>query len=503
MSNSQFDGLRREAEAFLSETNREYYENFGGLKEEFNLSDIYKRHSDLFRLKTVEMAKQAAASRGDQETTRQARYFFQFVLDGFLGETVKDLDEEITRAEARETISFKGEDVPYRKVPVLIANNPDRAERDLLSQAKASATERLNAKRQERFNRVHEIAKVLGFQDYVELYGASKGIDLDGLGQMMRAFFGETEALYHDALTAAFQKTFGRDLAGAERHDLAFLLRADRFDAAFAGDKMVPALKSTLKAMGVDLQQQENIIVDVETRPSKSPRAFCAPVRLPQEIYLVMLPKGGQDDYMALFHEAGHAEHFAHVSPSDPMEYRWLGDNSVTEAFAFCLEHLVAEPVWLARHTGLEDTSEILRFFYLQKLYFVRRYAAKLLYELELHRTDDVSQARETYATWLSRATLVRVPGVDYLADVDDGFYAANYLRAWILEAQLKEHLRRRFGPTWFDTREAGEFLVSLWRQGQKYDADEIARTLGYDGLSIQPLTREIFQGLGVAAVSV
>jgi hypothetical protein len=263
---------------------------------------------------------------------------------------------------------------------------------------------------------------------------------------MMKALLGETEALYHDALNQAFQKTFGRDLAGAERHDLSFILRASRFDAYFDGDKMVPTLKDSLKEMGVDLDAQKNVIVDVDKRPSKSPRAFCAPVRLPEEIYLVMLPQGGQDDYMSLFHESGHAEHFAHVHPNDPMEYRWLGDNSVTEAHAFTLEHLVAEPAWLGKYAGLDDPSELVRFFYLQKLYFVRRYAAKLLYELELHRVEDVSEARETYSTLLSRATLVRFPGVDYLADVDDGFYAANYLRAWILEAQLKEHMRRQFG---------------------------------------------------------
>ena len=33
-----------------------------------------------------------------------------------------------------------------------------------------------------------------------------------------------------------------------------------------------------------------------------------------------------------------------------------------------------------------------------------------------------------------------------YLSDVDDGFYAANYLRAWALETHLRRHLRERFG---------------------------------------------------------
>ena len=52
------------------------------------------------------------------------------------------------------------------------------------------------------------------------------------------------------------------------------------------------------------------------TRPKKSPRAFCAPVRVPGEVYLVLSPVGGRDDFSVLFHEAGHAEHYANVDPS-------------------------------------------------------------------------------------------------------------------------------------------------------------------------------------------
>jgi hypothetical protein len=73
---------------------------------------------------------------------------------------------------------------------------------------------------------------------------------------------------------------------------------------------------------------------------------------VPDEIYLVISPHGGRDDYAALFHEAGHTEHYAHVDPSLPFEYRHLGDNSVTEGFAFLLEHLTEDPAWLAATLG-------------------------------------------------------------------------------------------------------------------------------------------------------
>ena len=59
---------------------------------------------------------------------------------------------------------------------------------------------------------------------------------------------------------------------------------------------------------------------------------------------LVIKPQGGPDDWRALFHEAGHTEHFAHTSPSLTVEERRLGDNAVTEGWAMLLEHLTIEP---------------------------------------------------------------------------------------------------------------------------------------------------------------
>ena len=74
---------------------------------------------------------------------------------------------------------------------------------------------------------------------------------------------------------------------------------------------------------------------DIESRPNKSPRAFCAPVRVPGEVYLVIAPVGGRDDYATLFHEGGHTEHSASVAPELPFEFRCLGDNSISETYAF------------------------------------------------------------------------------------------------------------------------------------------------------------------------
>src|SRR6266581_3496535 len=97
---------------------------------------------------------------------------------------------------------------------------------------------------------------------------------------------------------------------------------------------------------------------DLEQRPSKTPRAFCAPIEVPGKVMLVIQPIGGPDDWRALFHEAGHTEHFAHTSPELEVEERRLGDNAVTEGWAMLLQHLTDDPAWLTRRLDFPKPRE-------------------------------------------------------------------------------------------------------------------------------------------------
>jgi hypothetical protein len=74
----------------------------------------------------------------------------------------------------------------------------------------------------------------------------------------------------------------------------------------------------------------------------------------------------------------------------------------------------------------------------------------------------------------LGNALKVTPSDTDYLADIDDGFYASQYLRAWAFEAQLRAFLREKFGNAWFTRKDAGSLIRDLWGEGQKPTADEM-----------------------------
>ncbi|MBI3912326.1 MAG: hypothetical protein HY320_15515, partial [Armatimonadetes bacterium] len=301
----------------------------------------------------------------------------------------------------------------------------------------------------------------------------------------------ETAAGYFPRLKAYLQQA-GVPPEQATAADLQFLNRAPQFDPLFPAAGLVGTLERFCAGLGIPLESLPNLHLDIEARPLKSPRAFCAPIRVPDEVMLVIMPRGGPDDYRALYHEAGHALHFALTAPDLPLALQLLGDNSVTECYAFLMDNLVQNPAWMREILGVSDGADYRALTGFYKTWMLRRYAAKLLYEIELHADADLDAMPERYARGLSDALGVEVRPVNYLADVDDAYYAARYLRAWMLEVQLREFLQSRLGPLWFQARAAGTFLRDLWRRGESLTEEDLAREMGADGIHAEPLIQEL-----------
>lgn len=481
--------IERQAENFVSELTKEYYKNYSGLKDELNISPIYNRYKILSSRDLIDQivkAREACTPNAD----RKLRFLQHFVTDNFLDRGVKELTDEMHTQESKAVIKFSGKDISYRFVPVLISNEENRKIRLALDKTRNPTINKVNVIRKKRLEKLHTYAKELGYKDYIELYSKVKKIDFPRLNNLTHKFLARTEKLYKTKMSQALEN-LGLSLETARKPDIAFLFRAKSFDKYFKKENTLPMLKSTLLNMGINIDMQKNIMIDLEERKKKSPRAYTFPIKVPDNIVLMMMPHGGQDDYATLLHEAGHTEHYACVKPNLETEYRYFGDNSVTESYAFILEYLMSDRAWLKQYIKMKDPSEYLQFLFLNKLFFLRRYAAKLEYELALHK-GLVKNIDNTYSKILTRALKFKHPENHYLLDLDDGFYCAQYLRAWIFEAQLRVQLKNLFGEQWFNNEKSGAFLKNLWSVGQKYNIEEIAISLGMKSLDLEPLSAEI-----------
>lgn len=496
----ELSAYRARAEAFVAELGDAYHRHYAGLSEQFAVDAIYARHASLFSFEAVDALRAAAASAGDargvrDDEARRLRMLLDFAVEGLLGRATAAEEEALAQREATLRLDVPGGPLGFRESSVAQANAPSRERRAEIEAARLEATEAaLNPLHRAALERTRELVTQLGWPSYRAMCAELKGWDLDLLGRQGDAFLAATGGAYEAVVSPALERTVGVGLARVARADLPWFFRAAADDAQFPAAGLLDAYSSTCSALGLSPDGGGRIDLDVAPRPRKSPRAFCVAVRAPGDVRLVVAPVGGRDDYAALLHEGGHAQHFAAMGAELPFEYRHLGDNALTEAFAFLFDHLVEEPRWLAARGVLDRDGALAAHARAARLIYLRRYCGKLAYELIAHDAAAPGDALlgEVYARSLSGAVGVPWPTESHLSDLDPGFYVAAYLRAWALETHLRRWLADRFGDDWFASADAGSALRSLWAEGQRRSAEELLDALTGERLDLAVLATDL-----------
>ena len=479
---------------------RESYLAYAGHKKTADLQPIYARYERVLGREALDLMLDAFRSAKDgTEEKRSARLLLEWEIESQAAKPLAPLDErEIAWENTAVVRSPDGRVVPYQAAPIEIANTRDREARLALDGARAKLVKNEHAPlRLERLQREKEYIESLGIaRDYNSSFEAMTGISLGDLADSCEKFLWDTKEMWDDTLRGVLRTSLGIKPSEAKRADALALFRASEYDDAFPGREMEEVIRRQVSEMGIDATARGRIIFDVGEREGKRSRAFCSPVRVPEEVYLVLRPHGGQSDYNTFLHELGHALHFGYASPDYPFEFRWLGDNSVTESYAMLFDHRMQDRGWLQRYTKLggNRVPNFLRTVGLEELHFLRRYCAKLVYERSLYSGDvQWSELPDLYVSLLSSATGFEYDPADAFVDVDPGYYSARYLRAWQLQSILNESLTARFDVDWFRNPSAGPWMVNeLFAQGQRENAEEIAARAGANKLSFKPLIRKI-----------
>jgi len=460
----------------VKEATDEYYQNWAGLKEELNISQIFQKYNRLFTPDNMAAVKRTREASSGEEY-RRFNYLYGSLVGTYLERQVAELTDKATTLETQTTITIDGKPVPYRSTHPMVMNEDDRDRRGRILALAEAAVVTFNPILEERLSRLHETAKAQGYSEYASLYSEIKSIDYDRLSDELKTYLKTTDSLYLEQLESAF-KPIHVDAKDVDRHDILYLQRGKRFDAYFPRGGAVTALRKTLDGMDLLLEKHPNILLDLEERPKKDPRAACFPIDVPKKVILGAMPVGGRYDYETILHEAGHALHGANTPAEMPFVFRLSDEKSLTETYSSLFENLTLNGKWLEKIVGIRTPDELLRFGYFSKLYITRLYTAKLEYELRLHR-EAVQGKDRLYQELHERAVKVRYNPVNYLISVDDGFYCAEYLRSWIAEAQLRKYLVDEFGDEWFTNPGSGALLKELWKEGNRITVEEMAEKLG------------------------
>ncbi|MDB4914377.1 MAG: hypothetical protein JWM95_2021, partial [Gemmatimonadetes bacterium] len=311
--------LRRDGEVFLQELSREYYESLSGLKAEAQIQPLYEKFRAIFSEDSLEVAREAfvGSAEGSMEF-RSARILLDWQVESLSSRQLASLDEREIAWEGDAIVrTADGREIPFQRTSIDLANSSDRNERAMIEAARAKlVSTELAPLKKERFQRERDITESVGLANgYNPTWELLSGIALAPLRAECEAFLRDTQAMWDDIAPRVVKRVLGMSIKETTRADALALFRAREFDEYFPARDMESSIRKQVSEMGIDPEANGRIRFDTGEREGKRSRAFCAPVLVPDEVYLVLRPHGGQTDWNTFLHELGHALHFAYMRP--------------------------------------------------------------------------------------------------------------------------------------------------------------------------------------------
>jgi hypothetical protein len=463
-----------------------------GEKEVSEQAAIVARYSDLFSREQLR-ALQEEEERADADRREWLYRLRKTCEGGLVAAELAERDDELENAILAARVTFKGEELPLRTAQAKLAVLDDYRERQELGEIHQAGSAAFNEQRLDLLRAYEELeADLSGESDPIARNEEEKQISMRELGGVLAAANDEIEARF----LALREKWFER-LLGPDREEIpaashfSYIRRLSPLQSIYTKERATDVCLATVSALGFDLGAT-TIRLDLDDRPQKAPRACVIASDPPKVVHLITRAQGGLHDYQAFLHEAGHALHYASVDPALPYTFRRISrDHALTEIYSYICEAITREPAWHSTHFGLSDdeaAENAEATLFLEAALF-RRYTAKLLFELDFWADlEHAGTESDDYARRLTASIGMAYKREGHLADMDAGFYSADYLRAWIRHAQLRSYLIQEIGEDWWRRPETGEILRKLFAEGTRPTSEEIAARLGFDPLDTAPL---------------
>jgi hypothetical protein len=469
-----------------------------GEKETSEQAAIVARYTDLFTREQLGALRECEEQASDSDERERLYRLRKTCEVGLATAELAEEDDELENRILAARVTWEGEELPLRTAQARLAVLEAYADRDQLGTLQAEKNEEFNDDRLELLARFDALeAELSGIADPIERSEQEKQVALRELERALARASAKSDKPYAKLREHWFTTLLGdqREETPASFH-ASYMRRLSPLESTYTKERAVEICMETLSRLGFDMESDENIRLDLDDRPQKSPRACVIASDPPKVVHLITRAQGGLHDYQAFLHEAGHALHYAGCDPSLSYTFRKLSrDHALTEIYSYILESITREPGWHAQYFGLSDEQaeeNANATVFLEALLF-RRYVAKLQFELDFwSRWNDVGGTNEGYADRLGAATGLRYRPDGYVTDMDPGFYSADYLRAWIRSAQLRAYLRREVAEDWWRNAETGDRLRALFFEGTRPSSEEIAGRIGFDPLDTAPLLQEL-----------
>ncbi len=354
------------------------------------------------------------------------------------------------------------EPVPFWQVSSRLALERKRVLREALENAAISVIQGFHQVCRQFWSQHFVTVEALGYPHLIALWEELSGLRLEAFLQPLEAILRETEDTYRERMQWHLKRALGIRLEEAKRHDILALFGREETVGWFPRADLLPSLQQWLRDWGWQAEDHTNL--RIEPRTEMAGGAWCAPLAIPIDIRLALAPAEGMRSYLHAFREAGKGMFLASLPPAALGELRCFPDPSLVEGQAELCGGLIRTSRWVQIYRHIRQPEDALSLAQLERLYLVRRYIGKCLYERTFYEDSVLDGKEEAYRDALRRACGFTYPEAYYLYDIDPGFGTFWTVRGWTLSAFIRQQLQQQFAEEWFREPDALRALQELWR---------------------------------------
>jgi hypothetical protein len=309
-----------------------------------------------------------------------------------------------------------------------------------------------------------------------------------------------TEDAYRELLSHALKRVDSTLRVGHARlHDAQRAADAPWLSELLRREDLEHAVTRCLGDLGLDPNAHGRIVIDAKPHGGDGPLAQVFPMRIPDEIRLVLTTGGGFEPWAAWLSAWGQAQHRALVSRTTPFVERTLGDAAIPHAVGLLFESFLLDEAWLRRYVRLTSAQavEVARMFAFRQTFQLRREAALVDVLAELISRGPGEGLQREFPERLQLALKAEIPNGRLVVDADARGDCLWRLDGWALEGLLAADLEQRFNEDYWRNPATGRWLANFALAGQREDSSAIAKALGQEAFPIAPAARRRIAVMG------
>ncbi len=301
-----------------------------GEKETSEQAAIVERYTDLFSRGQLDALRDCEQQASDADERERLYRLRKTCEAGLATAELAEEDDELENRILAARVTWNGEEMPLRSAQAKLAVLDSYAERAELGALQADVSASFNQDRLDLLAKWEALeADLSGIASSIERNSEEKQIDLHELERALAAASAAADGPYAKLREEWFARLLGpdREETPASFH-AAYMRRLSPLESTYTKERSVEVCMDTLTKLGFDMENDENIRLDLDDRPQKSPRACVIASDPPKVVHLITRAQGGLHDYQAFLHEAGHALHYAGCDPS--LSYTFASSRATT-----------------------------------------------------------------------------------------------------------------------------------------------------------------------------